>query len=196
MNPVHSRPLPRASILSARADHWNSASAKIDVRAPLSGTYTVLVAGNTNNQTSTGRYVLTVVGSTLTASPQLILYTFDPVPGAAAALDALLFLRDPFPVVNAANLFNVGSDRNTRVLVFVANLQLAQGETASSVVVNLVDSNNQIFDVVAQDPRPVPNFSFTQVTFRLPDNLPAGTCTIKIKAHGQVSNAGTIRIRI
>jgi hypothetical protein len=128
--------------------------------------------------------------------PQLILETSGPSPDTAAALDSLLFLRDPFQVVNGANWLNTGSDRNTRVIVFVINLQLAQGETASSVVVNLIDSNNQSHDIAAQDVQPVPNFPFTQVIFRLPDNLPVGTCTIRIKAHGQVSNAGTIRIRV
>jgi hypothetical protein len=76
------------------------------------------------------------------------------------------------------------------------NLQLAQGETSSSVVVNLTDSNNQSYDVAAEDVRPVPNVNFTQVIFRLPDSLPSGTCIVTVKARGQVSNAGTIRIRI
>jgi hypothetical protein len=30
----------------------------------------------------------------------------------------------------------------------------------------------------------------------LPDNLPPGTCVIKVIAHGQVSNSGSLRIRI
>jgi hypothetical protein len=140
---------------------------------------------------------LVINHNSLSSSPaQLILETSDPAPEGAAALDSLLFLRDPFPVVNGANLLNLGVDRNTRVIVFVMNLQLAQGETSSSVVVNLIDSNNQSHDVVAEDVRLVPNLDFTQVIFRLPDNLPVGTCTIKVKAHGQVSNAGTIKIRI
>jgi hypothetical protein len=111
-----------------------------------------------------------------------------------AALDAILFLRDPFQVVNGADWLNLGVVRNTRVIVFVMNLQLAQGETSSSVVVNLIDSNNQSYDVAAEDVRLVPNFDFTQVTFSLPDNLSTGKCTIQIKAHGQISNLGTIRI--
>ncbi len=115
--------------------------------------------------------------------------------GQAVALDSVLFTRDPFPVVNADNLLNPGNDRNTRVLVFVSNLQLQQGEASSSVIVNLVDSNNQSYDVPAEDVRRVPNFAFTQLVFRLPNNLSTGICTIKVRAHGQVSNAGTIRIR-
>ena len=170
---------------------WNTASAKIDVRAPLTGLYTVLVASNNNSHSGPGNYVLTVVGPQPTP-PQL---TSD-TSGAATAIDSLLSLRDPFQVVNGANFLNTGTDRNTRVMVFVTNLQLVQGETSASVLVNLVDGNNQSYDVAAEDVRLVPNFPFTQVIFRLPDNLSTGTCAIKIKAHGQVSNAGTIRIKI
>lgn len=36
-------------------------------------------------------------------------------------------------------------------------------------------------------------YSFTD---RLPDGLAAGTCTVRIKAHGQMSNAGTLRIKL
>ena len=111
-------------------------------------------------------------------------------------MDSLLFLRDPFPVVNAANLLNQGSDRNTRVIIFVANLQLLQGNVSSSVVVNLVDIQNHSYDIEAEDVRLVPNLDFAQVTFKLPDGLPAGLYTVRVKAHGQVSNPGVIRIRI
>jgi hypothetical protein len=109
--------------------------------------------------------------------------------------DSVLFLRDPFPVVNPANLFNQGTDRNTRVVIFALNLQLAQGETSSSVVVSLVDNNNQTYDVPAEDVRSVHNSDLVQVVFRLPNNLATGACTIKLKAHNLVSNAGTITIR-
>lgn len=126
---------------------------------------------------------------------QLLLDTSGPAIDQVAALDSVLFLRDPFPVVNADNLLNSAVDRNTRVILFAANLQLLQGETPSSVIVNLVDSNNQPYEIPAEDVRPAPGFALTQVIFRLPNNLPVGTCTIKVKAHGQTSNAGTIRIR-
>jgi len=79
-------------------------------------------------------------------------------------------------------------------VIFAQNLRLNQGETASDVVVNLVDANNQNFDVPAADVRAVPNVDFTQVVFRLPDTLAPGTCKVIIKAHGQSSNMGTIRI--
>lgn len=82
------------------------------------------------------------------------------------------------------------ADRNTRVITFAENLQLNQGETASSVIVNLVDANNQSFDVPAEDVRAIPNVGLTQVLFRLPDNLAPGVCKVAIKAHAQTSTSG------
>ena len=126
--------------------------------------------------------------------PQLLLDESGSASNEAAALN-LLLMRDPFDLINSFEWLNAGGDRNTRLIFFAANLQLAQGETAASVIVNLVDSANHNFDIPAEDVRAVPNFSFTQVTFRLPDNVSSGTCAIKIKVHGQTSNSGTIRVR-
>ena len=50
-------------------------------------------------------------------------------------------------------------------------------------------------DVPAADVRAVPNVDLMQVVFRLPDALAPGTCKVTIKAHGQSSNMGTIRIK-
>jgi|GEM_PF-1744098 len=134
--------------------------------------------------------VLDIVFPT-SSTPQLVVS--ESASNEAVAVN-LLLLRDPFDVLNNADWLNAGTDRNTRLILFASNLQLAQGETASSVVVRLVDSANHIFDVPAEDVRTVPSFSFTQVTFRLPDNIAAGACLVTIKAHGQASNSGTIRI--
>ena len=124
----------------------------------------------------------------------LILEEIGPNPNQASALDSLLLLRDPFPVHSIAEWFNFGPDRNTRVMVFVANLQLNPGETNSAVVVNLIDSNNQNYDVPAEDVRLDLITGFAQVTFRLPDTLFPGACTVQVKAHGHVSNSALIRI--
>ena len=126
----------------------------------------------------------------------LILEEFGPTANQAAALDSILFTRDPFPVVNTQNLLVNAADPNTRVLLFVTNLQLLPGEPPSVVTVNLVDSNSQSHNIPAENVQAVPNNNFTQVIFRLPDSLPPGTCTLKVIAHGQESNVGTIRIRL
>ena len=101
-----------------------------------------------------------------------------------------------FPVINSNNLLNTGFDPNTRVTIFVTNLELLPGEASSSVAVNLIDSSNQTYSIPAEDVRLVPNFGFAQVIFRLPNNLSVGTCSISVSAHGQFSNTATIRIRI
>jgi hypothetical protein len=112
-----------------------------------------------------------------------------------AAFDALLHLRDLFPVINSSNLLNTGFDKNTRVVIFVANLELLPGEQASAVTINLIDANGQTHNIPAEDVRPVATLGFAQVIFRLPSNLAIGNCTIKVLAHSQMSNNGIIRIR-
>jgi hypothetical protein len=126
------------------------------------------------------------------AIPQLA--TNETANNEAAAVN-LLLMRDPFDPTNSAEWLNAGADRNTRLILFVGNLTLAQGESASSVVVRLVDSANEVFDVPAEDVRPVPNQTFTQVTLRIPDNIASGSCVVTIRAHGQASNSGSISIR-
>jgi hypothetical protein len=134
------------------------------------------------------------VGTILDDDTLLTLEESGPAPQQAAALDALLFFRDPFRVKSLAAWPSLPPGQNTRVLIFAQNLRLNQGESAADVIVNLVDGNNQSFDVPAADVRAVPNVDLPQVVFTLPDALAPGTCTVTIKAHGQTSNLGTIRI--
>ena len=134
------------------------------------------------------------VGTILDDDALLVLEDSGPAPQQAAAFDSVLFTRDPFQVKRLALGFYLPPDQNTVVMIFAQNLRLNQGETASDVIVNLVDANNQIFDVPATDVRAVPNTDLTQVLFRLPDALATGTCKVTIKAHGQTGNMGTIRI--
>jgi len=126
---------------------------------------------------------------------QLLIDQTGPALDQVAAFDLTMMVRDPFPVISPNNVLNLGTDQNTRLIVFVSNLQQVPNEPASVVVVNLVGSNSQNYDVPAEDVRAVANSEFIQVSFRLPDSLAPGTCTIRIKSHAQVSNAGTIRIK-
>jgi hypothetical protein len=123
---------------------------------------------------------------------QILLDESGPAGDQAAAMDSILLIRDPFPVVNSANLINPVSDPNTRLVIFVINMPIVP---ASTVVVNLIDSNNQSYNITPQDARVVTNFEFVQITFRLPNNLPVGTCKIKVIAQGQTTNTATFRIR-
>ena len=125
----------------------------------------------------------------------LALEETGPAAQQAAAVDSLFLTRDPFKVQNFASSFFLPPGQNTMVMIFAQNLRLNPGETAADVVVHLVDGSNQTFDLPAADVRTLPpNTDLAQVLFRLPDTLAAGTCSVSIKAHGQASNAGTIRI--
>ena len=123
---------------------------------------------------------------------QILLDQSGPAGDQAAAVDSILLLRDPFLVVNSASLFNPVSDPNTRLVIFVINMPIVP---ASSVLVNLIDSNNQSYNIPPQDVRLLPNFEFVQIVFRLPSNLPVGMCKIKVIAQGQSTNTATFRIR-
>ena len=160
-----------------------------------SETFTITLSNPTGSTLgSVSTVTMTIIDDEPPPGPlQLILDESGPVPTQAAAIDSILSLRDPFPIINAANLLNQGADKNTRVVIFVNNLPLPFGG-ASSVVVNLTDGSNQSYDVAPADVSAVPGFSFAQVTFRLPNTLASGTCTIKVKALGRESNSGTIRI--
>jgi hypothetical protein len=168
----------------------------------------VKICGDTSAEANeTFRVILSnVSGATLLPSAQglgtivnddvlgLILEESGPSPTQAAALDQLLGLRDPFGIVSIPERFATGPDRNTRVVLFAQNLQLNPGEAASAVVVRLQSSTFQLFDLPAQDVRPIPGTEFTQVIIRLPDNVSPGTCTFNIRAHTRISNIGTFRI--
>ena len=127
--------------------------------------------------------------------PELRGDSSGPAMNQLAALDALLFTRDPFPLHTIASWWNYGDDKNTRVTIFAANLSLNPGESSSAVVVNLVDANNQSFDVPAEDVRIVRDTELAQITFRLPDAIASGQCIVRVKVHNLTSNLGVIRIQ-
>jgi hypothetical protein len=126
---------------------------------------------------------------------QLVLEDSPLVIGQAIALDSVLSIRDPFFVFNPNNLFALPADRNTRVNLFVTNLHLDPGEPASSVIVFLGDSSHETYSIGAEAVIPLAGTALTQVTFRLPSGVVVGTCVFQVKAHGQVTNSGSLRIR-
>jgi len=125
---------------------------------------------------------------------ELILEDSGPSPTQAAALDSYFAVRDPFRVFGLPEWFVGAPDQNTRVTFFARGLQLNPGELPSAVIVRIVASNSQVFDVPAEDVRSIPGTDLSQIVIRLPNNLVSGTCTVSIRAHTRVSNTGTIRI--
>lgn len=161
-----------------------------DTNLELNETFSVNLSESFGATIADGQGVCTIVDDDIL----LMLEELGPVPQQAAALESFLLTRDPFAIESKATWFNLPPGQNTFVMIFAQNLRLNQGETASDVIVNLVDGNNQSFDVPASDVRAVPNTDLAQVLVRLPDALAPGTCKVTIKAHGTTSNMGTIRI--
>jgi hypothetical protein len=129
--------------------------------------------------------------------PAVFLAHDPPAPNLVAAFDSILRTTDPFFVVNPANLLRNPNDPNTRVVIFVLNLELYLGETPDDVTINLTDTIGNVHNVPAEDVRPIPGgLGFAQVTFRLPDNLHGGMWDVKVVAHNLTSNAGRIRINL
>jgi len=183
------------SAVNCLAAAGNTCTAQVSTSTLTIGTHSISAtySGDANFVGSAG----SLSGGQVVTSQQAFLLTLDELssdPNQAAALDSLLLLKGPFPVQSIAAWFTFGPDRNTRVMVFVANLQLNPGETNSTVVVNLIDSSNQSYDVPAEDVRLNPVTGFAQVTFRLPDTLFVGDCTVKVSARGHASNSASIRI--
>jgi hypothetical protein len=126
---------------------------------------------------------------------QLVLEESGPTATQAAALNALLHTRDPFGIVGVPDWWPNAPDTNTRVILFAKNLELNPGESPGAVFVRIVGLNTQFFDVPAESVIPIHNFEFTQVVIRLPNTVPVGTRLVTIRAHGRISNAGTIRVQ-
>ena len=200
------RVITTAGTATAATDYTSLNLVVIFQPGTVTRTFEVNIIGDTNLESNetflvniTEAFATTVadgegVGTILDDDTLLVLEESGPAPQQAAAIDSFLFTRDPFPVKRIAGWFNFPAGQNTIAMIFAQNLRLNQGEAAADVIVNLVDANNQNFDVPAADVRAVPNVDLTQVLFPLPDTLAPGTCKVTIKAHGQTSNMGTIRI--
>ena len=181
-------------IVAQDDDGGTNRTSSITFTASAGTTYMIAVDGYNNGGAGgdTGSITLNWNVTNCTSAFQLLLDTSGPAADQASAVDSMLLVRDPFPVVNSANVLRSPSDPNTRVMIFMKGLL---NVPASSIVINLIDSNNQSHDITAEDMRLGPNVDFTQIIFRLPSNLPVGTCRIKVVFQGIFSNTATFRIR-
>jgi hypothetical protein len=110
----------------------------------------------------------------------------------ALAVESVWLMRDPFSL---ENFLNTSSDQHTRVMLFANGIELAAGESASSVVVQLEDSQNHIHQLAVEDVRKVPNFDFSQIIVRLPDSITTpGDFRITLTFRGVTGNKPLIRI--
>jgi hypothetical protein len=110
----------------------------------------------------------------------------------AAVLDSVLLMRDPFPL---GNIHNLSLDQRTRIMLFTTGIELNSGETPSSILVQLEDSQNHIYPLVVEDCRKVPNFDFSQIVVKLPDSIDTeGDFRITLTFRSTTGNKPLVRI--
>ena len=112
----------------------------------------------------------------------------------ALSLDSVLFLPDPFPVVNTNNF---SSDQRTRIILLATGLKLAAGEDATAVTATAEDPQLGVHPLQVEFVGPVPGFSWlTQVVVKLPDSLANKSSALAtITVHGVTSTKALITIK-
>jgi uncharacterized protein (DUF1800 family) len=109
----------------------------------------------------------------------------------AIAVDSVSKMRDPFSINSPGQ---VGSDRRTRVVFFVLNLDLLAGEGAKALTADAEDGAGTHYALTVEDVRDVPDFeALKQVTVLLDpsmDNI--GDVLVRINLHGVASNRARI----
>ena len=111
----------------------------------------------------------------------------------AAALDAILWLSGPFPLVRP---FNFGTDIRTRVSLFASNVELVAGENQSAVTVSAEDEIGGTYELAVEYVGPIAGVNgVSQIIVRLPDTVGnARELRVKVKLRGQSSNVAAIEI--
>jgi glucose/arabinose dehydrogenase len=111
----------------------------------------------------------------------------------AIALDSVTKIRDPFPL---NTLFNFSGDGRTRIMLFVNNLELVNGETMSAVTAEARDAGQNIYPLTVEFVGQMTGFDFSQVVVRLPDNTPLNqTIFVTVRLRNQTSNQARITMR-
>jgi hypothetical protein len=105
----------------------------------------------------------------------------------AAALDSVLFTRDPFPNVNSLNF---SLDQRTRITLLGIGLKLGAGDNASAVTATAEDSLGTVRPLSVESVRLVPQTDWLyQVVAKLNDQITlVGDVKVRITVHGVTSN--------
>lgn len=118
--------------------------------------------------------------------------------GRATALDAVIFVREPFAVTNP---LYVGTDKRGRVMVFSLNLILTPGLV---VTAQGIDDQQVTHELPVEFVGNVPSFipviptepALTQIVLRLPQGITtAGDLRVRIIARGRSSNQVLIAVK-
>ncbi len=112
----------------------------------------------------------------------------------AIALDSVIMMRDPFPLVT---ILNLSFDQRTRVMLFAINVELMPGENSSVVTAQAEDSQHRVYQLPVEFVGKVPDFNWlTQVIVKLPDDLPHNEdVRVSLNLRGVTSNQALIKIK-
>ena len=141
----------------------------------------------------------TVLGSPFTSTITILdddkpLLAMEENSFRAAALDAVTMVREPFSLTNDHNF---SSDHRTRLMLFVAGIELLPSESLSAVQVQLEDNAHRVYPLTVEDMRKAPGFdNLSQIVVRLPDSIQMqGDFNISVTFRGATGNRPLIEIR-
>jgi uncharacterized protein (TIGR03437 family) len=169
---------------------------------PNTGTATITVP---NTPTSSARVKVEAIGN-IFFSISLPNFTIKPnitgppaifveaTTNRAAALDSVLFIPEPF---NLLNVHNFSFDQRTRIILFVIGLELMPGENNSVITAQAEYAGKGPYPLDIEYVGKVPNFdSFSQVNLRLPNELvSAGDVLVSLSLRGVASNKVVVNVR-
>ena len=136
--------------------------------------------------------VLTDAGSTIQSSAPSLVTEADS--NRAIAIHSVLFTLAPF---SGTTTQNFSSDHRTRVMLFVANLDLMPSEDLSVVTAQAWDAQNMQYPLTVEYVGKVPDFNWlSSVIVRLPDTQPLnGDVSIGVSLRGANSNGAVIALK-
>ena len=109
-------------------------------------------------------------------------------------LDNVLQVRDPLATTNDSYF---GSDKRTRLTLFLVDLDLFSGETVSIISVAALDAQQLAHNLPVEDLRKVPGVPWlSQLTVRLANDLTGpAELSVTVTARGLTSNAAKVHLK-